>query len=194
MADDNLNMLAGRFYSDASHFASETHNFEVQRANHFEVVIDLKKLNLAGNGDDVFSDHLRMSTKSIGAPKVSAEQITLNHGNDKVKVASAPSFDDLTLTVYDTLGRDQIDLVQRWFNRVFNRETKLMGLVSDYKTNGTLYMYSPDCSLIRKWNLQGVWPKEFGLGSDFAYDSTEAQTVTITLSIDRYFEDTAIDS
>lgn len=181
-------LLAGRFYADASHFASATHNFEVQRANHFEVVLDLKDLKLAGDSDS-FADHLRMSTKSISAPKVAAESIELRHGNDRVKVASAPSFDDLTLTVYDTLGKDQIDLVQRWFNRVFNRETKLMGMVSDYKTNGTLYMYAPDCSVIRKWNLQGVWPKEFGLGTDFAFDSTEAQTVTITLSVDRYFED-----
>lgn len=190
MAEDAL--LAGRFYADASHFASESHNFEVQRANHFEVVIDLSALKIAGEQGNILSDHLRMSTKSISAPKVTAESIELRHGNDKVKVASAPSFEDLTLTVYDTLGRDQIDLVQRWFNRVFNRETKLMGMVSDYKTNGTLYMYSPDCSLIRKWNLQGVWPKEFGLGTDFAFDSTEAQTVTITLSVDRYFEDTAL--
>ena len=48
---DVTEMLAGKFYSDASHFASESGNFEVQRTNHFEVVLDLSgnALNVAGN-------------------------------------------------------------------------------------------------------------------------------------------------
>ncbi len=186
MADN----LAGKFYTDAAHFASETHNFEVQRTNHFEVVLDLGKLGLGNGQGDVLAEHVRLSVKSIGTPKVSAEPIPLKHGNDTVKVAAAPSYEDLTLTIYDTIGRDQIDLMQQWFNRVFDRGNKLMGLVSDYKTNGTLYMYSPDCSLIRKWDLQGVWPKGFGMGSEFSFDTAEAQTVTVDLSVDRYFEDT----
>ncbi len=189
---DVTDMLAGKFYADASHFASESGNFEVQRTNHFEVVLDLGKLGLSGGQGDVLSDHIRMSAKSIGTPKVSAEPIELKHGNDRVKVAAAPTFEDLTLTVYDTIGRDQIDVLQQWFGRIFNRESKLMGMVSDYKTNGTLYMYSPDCSLIRKWNLQGVWPKSFGMGSEFSFDSAEAQTITVELSVDRYFEDANI--
>lgn len=186
MADN----LAGKFYTDAAHFASESHNFEVQRTNQFEVVLDLGKLGLGGGQGDVLAEHVRLSVKSISSPKVNAEPIQLKHGNDTVKVAAAPSYEDLTLTIYDTIGRDQIDLMQQWFNRVFNRENKLMGLVSDYKTSGTLYMYSPDCSLIRKWDLQGVWPKSFGMGAEFSFDASEAQTVTVELSIDRYFEDT----
>ena len=181
MADKNLG-----FYLDASHFASESHNFEVQRANHFEVVIDLSKLGL--QGADILSDHIRMSTKSISAPKVNAEAIELKHGNDTVKVASAPSYSELSLTLYDTLGRDQLDVMQQWFDRVFDHKTKLMGLVSSYKTTATLYMYAPDCSIIRKWILQGVWPKSFGSATDFGYDSTEAQNVQVELSVDRYYE------
>lgn len=185
MADN----LAGQSYADASHFASESHNFEVQRLNHFEVVLDLGKLNLGDGQGEVLSEHLRLSVKTMAAPKVSADPIPLKHGNDTVKVAAAPSYEDLDLTVYDTIGRDQIQVIQTWFNRVFDRKTKLMGLVSNYKTSGTLYMYSPDCSLIRKWDLQGVWPKGFSL-QDFSFDSSgEAQTITINLSVDRYFED-----
>lgn len=180
----------GEMYGNASHFASDF-NYEVQRVNHFEVSIDLRPLNLADRlgGGEVIGEHLRLSTKSISAPKVTAEAIELRHGNDRVKVAAAPQFEDLTLVVYDTIGMDQIQLVQGWFDHVFNHNTRLMGVVSDYKTTGTLYMYAPDCSIIRKWNLFGIWPKEFGVENNFAYDSTDAQTVTMTLSVDRYYED-----
>ena len=184
-ADDKLK---GEFYADASHFANNP-NFEVQRTNHFEIVIDLGALNLTGEGGDAYADHIRMSTKAIQQPKVSSESIPLKHGNDTVKVAAAPQFEDLQVTVDDTLGRDQIDVLQRWFDKVFDHQTKLMGMVSAYKTNGVLYMYSPDCSVIRKWILQGVWPKDYGQASEFSFDSAEAQTITFTLSCDRYYEE-----
>lgn len=182
------NDFTGAFYGSAGHFA-ENGNFEVQRTNHFEVVIDLGKLNL--EGADALRDHIRLSTKSITAPKVSAEQLEIRHGNDVVKVAKAPTFDDLTLTVHDTIGKDQIDVMQKWFNRVFDRSSKLMGLVSSYKTVGTLYMYSPDCTIVRVWHLEGIWPKSFGQGSEFSFDGTgDGQTISLELSVDRYWEET----
>lgn len=187
MAD--VNMMKGEFYLDASHFATDS-NFEVQRTNHFEIVLDLKDLvDIKGEGGEAYSDHIRMSTKSIGAPKITAEAIELKHGNDTVKVASRPTYEDLQITVYDTLGRDQVTVLQSWFDMVFDHKSKLMGMVSKYKTNGTLYMYSPDCTVIRKWVLEGVWPKDFGQASEFSFDSTEAQTVQFTLSVDRYHEE-----
>ena len=177
--------FVGAAYVDASHFANQT-AFEVQRTNHFEVVLDLQPLGL----DDI-SDHIRLSTKSITVPKISAEQLELRHGNDIVKVAKAPSFEDITITVHDTIGKDQLDVIQQWFNRVFDRKSKLMGLVSSYKTTGTLYMYSPDCSVKRKWHLEGIWPKGFGQGSDFSFDGTgDGQTISLDLSVDRYWEET----
>lgn len=179
--------VAGAFYSDAGHFASQT-NFEVQRTNHFEVYLDLSTVLGSENGQDL-AEHIRLSTRQITAPKITSEAIPLKHGNDTVKVASAPTFEDLSITVYDTIGRDQVNVLQKWYNKVFDYNTRLMGLVSQYKTNGTLYMYSPDCALIRKWDLQGVWPRSFGMGTDFSYDSAEAMTVTLELSVDRYHEE-----
>ena len=177
--------IALKEYASAGHFASQT-NFEVQRTNHFEIVIDLT--TILQNGQDV-SEHLRLSTKDMSAPKISSEAIPLKHGNDTVKVAAAPSYDDLSITVYDTIGRDQVNVLQSWYNKVFNWDSKLMGLVKDYKTSAVLYMYSPDASKIRKWILEGVWPKSFGMGNSFDFDSANAQTVTLELSVDRYHEE-----
>lgn len=173
-------------YDGASHFATNP-NFEVQRTNHFEVVLNLTPV-LSSQGDTI-SEHLRLSLKSISAPKVTSEQITLKHGNDTVKVASAPAYEDLTLTVHDTIGLDQVNALQTWYNRVFDWNSKLMGMVSDYKTSGILYMYSPDGSIKRQWILEGVWPKSYSQGSEFSYDSTESQTVSLELSVDRYHEE-----
>lgn len=175
-------------YGEASHFANNQ-SFEVQRTNHFEIVLDLSSVFKDGSvGFDV-ADHIRLSTKSVTAPKVTSEAIPLKHGNDTVKVAAAPTYDDMTITVYDTIGKDQVNTLQSWYNKVFNYNTKLMGLVSDYKANGVLYMYSPDCSTARKWIVEGVWPRSFGMGTEFSFDSAEAMTVTLELSVDRYHEE-----
>lgn len=172
-------------YDGAGHFASDL-AFEVQRTNHFEIVLNLDEA-LPDVSDDI-ATHIRLSTKEISAPKVTSEAIQLKHGNETIKVASAPTFGDLTLTVYDTIGKDQVNLLQSWFDKVFDHDSKLMGNVRNYKVTGTLYMYSPDCKVIRKWNLFGVWPREFGPASSFSYDSAEAQTITLELSVDRYYE------
>ena len=175
-----------RGYDGAGHFATNP-NFDVQRANHFEVVLNLN--NILDSQGDTVAEHIRLSVKSVNAPKVTSEQITLKHGNDTVKVAAAPSYEDLSIQVHDTLGLDQIDAIQSWYNKVFDWNTKLMGMVSDYKTSGILYMYSPDGSVKRQWVLEGVWPKSYGNGTDFSYESTEAQSVTLELSVDRYHEE-----
>lgn len=179
--------LIGAQYSHAEHFANNE-SFEVQRTNHFEVVLDLGALDLPAN----YAEHIRLSIKSIGAPQVSVEQLELRHGNDVVKVAKSPTYNDLQITVHDTIGQDQIDVLQTWFDRIFSRKSRLMGLVKNYKTTGTLYMYSPDCSIIRKWHLEGIWPKNYGMGSDFTFDGTgDGQTVNFELSVDRYWEERA---
>lgn len=169
-------------YGGASHFANN-YNFEVQRTNHFEIVINLDDLGLST------SEHLRMSTLSVSAPQVSADAIELNHGNETIKVAAKPKFNDLTITVYDTLGVDQLGVLQEWFNRVFNYETKLMGNVKDYKAEAVLYMYSPKSEVIRKWRLFGVWPKSFNQTNDFSFESQEAQNVQFELAVDRFWEE-----
>ena len=157
--------------------------------------IDLSRLNLNEGSPDSLdgadpAEHLRLSTKSFTQPKVSSEAIELRHGNDVVKVAKSPSFENLTLTVHDTLGLDQIKVCQAWFNKVFNRSTKLMGRVSDYKTDGILYMYSPDGKTVRKWIIQGVWPLTYGQGSEFSFEGNgDGQTITMDLSVDRYWEE-----
>lgn len=174
-----------RGYDGASHFANNS-NFEVQRTNHFEVVLNLA--DILGDGATI-AEHIRLSVISISAPKVSSEAIELKHGNDTVKVAAAPKYEELTLNIHDTLGLDQLQAVQTWYNRVFDWNTKLMGMVKDYKTSGVLYMYSPDGSIVRSWILEGVWPSSFGSDSEFSYENSDGQKISITLSVDRYHEE-----
>lgn len=182
---DTISQDPTKGYAGAGHFASKL-AYEVQRTNHFEVVLDLPEDLLDGNAQE----HLRLSTKSISAPKIAAESIPLKHGNETVKVAAAPTYDDLNLTVYDTLGTDQIALLQSWFGKVFDPETRLMGNVKTYKCAGTLYMYSPDAKVMRTWSLFGVWPKSFAASNDFSFDGASDQNITVELSVDRYVETT----
>ena len=47
--------VAGKQYTGAGHFATNT-QFEVQRTNHFEIVLDLSKVL---ENSDVVSEHIR---------------------------------------------------------------------------------------------------------------------------------------
>lgn len=169
-------------YSGASHFANNV-NFEVQRQNHWEIEIFLDSLGI-GAGKD-YNKHIRLSCTQAGIPSISVQAQDLKHGNETIKVAGSPSYETSEIQVYDTIGLDMQGLLQEWFDRIFNPDTHLMGLVSSYKANANLYLYSPDATVIRTWTLYGVFPTNLRFGQLSADSAGQVVTITATLSVDR---------
>ena len=174
-------------YSGASHFADNV-NFEVQRQGHFEIDIDLSTLRPPlGNGDD-YQKHIRLSCTEAKIPELSVASVDLRHGNEKIKVAGSPDFKDISIKVYDTIGMDMVGLLQEWFHRIFNPVTHTMGLVTTYKTSARLYLYSPDATVIRKWEVFGVFPTNLSFG-ELSYDNSGSViTISIDLAVDKALE------
>ena len=169
-------------YSGADHFKDNV-NYEVQRSNHFEISIDLKRLNLGPA--DIYSEHIRLCCTSSSIPTISVEAVDLRHGNEVIHVAGAPKFAGSTIKVYDTIGSNMANMLQLWFWRIFNPETHQMGLVTSYKTNAQLYLYAPDSSVIRKWELMGVFPTSLNFGDMSSDGNGGAMQITMELSVDR---------
>ena len=169
-------------YAGADHFANNA-NYEVQRTNHFEISIDLDHLNL-GRSEE-YAKHIRLCCTKAGIPTLSIDPVDLKHGNEVVHVAGSPKFDNSSIQVYDTIGSDMSYMLQAWFWRIFNPETHLMGLVSSYKTTAQLYLYSPDASVIRKWELYGVFPTQLQFGDMSSDGNGGVQTISMNLSVDR---------
>lgn len=170
-------------YAGASHFANDA-NYEVQRANHFEIVIDLAAI---GFGEE-YQEAIRLCCVDAPIPQISIQAQQLKHGNETVNVAGSPSWGSVNIKIYDVIGKDMAGLLQEWFYKVFDPETHTMGLAVNYKTTATIYMCSPDCSVNRTWTLYGVFPTRLDFGSGNAEQQGSVITVSMELSVDKAIE------
>ena len=180
MEDDYLT------YSGASHFADDA-NFEVQRSNHFEIQIDLDAI-FPDNAGRQYAKYIRLCCTSAPIPRIQVNPQVLRHGNEYVNVAGSPTFNNITISVYDTIGADMADILQKWFWKVFNPNTHTMGLVTSYKTTATIFQYSPDASVIRAWTVYGVFPTSLDFGNYSNDGQGQPVTVSMELAVDRSVE------
>jgi len=157
-------------YERASHFATDV-NYEIQRTNHFEVIIpDL--------------NYIHLLVEDVKIPSININTIDLKQGNDTVKVASDPSFDSGDLVIKDAIGVDAERELEQWFHMVYDPHTGEMGLAADYKKTVRLVQWSPDHSVRRAWKCYGVFPTTFDPGG-LSNTSPDKKTLSMTLSVDR---------
>ena len=155
------------------HLASQ--GFEVQRTNNFEIQIDnvtkVRPLILA-----VVSGFL---------PNESNEVISLNYGNTTITVAGKANANGSgSLVVRDLVQEDIEQVIDEWRKTVYNKETDAIGFAADYKKPAYVTQYAPDGTLLRVWNLEGVWPSAVDYGQ-VSYESPGVKTINITLQYDK---------
>lgn len=157
----------------ASHLASA--GFEVQRTNNFEIQID--------NVSKVRS--LILAVVSGFLPNESNEVISLNYGNTTITVAGKANANGSgTLVVRDLIQEDTEAVIDEWRKTVYNKETDAIGFAADYKKTAYVTQYAPDGTLLRVWNLEGVWPSAVDYGQ-ISYESPGVKTISITLQYDK---------
>ena len=171
-------------YQGASHFATDS-NYEVQRANHFEILINLDQLEPKLNNVDTYQKHIRLCCTQASIPNIRINPTALRHGNEYVNVAGSPTYENTRISVYDTIGSNMANLLQEWYWRVFNPNTHHMGLVKSYKCTASLFLYSPDCSSIREWKLEGVFPTSLTFGELSAEQQGTPMSIQMELAVDR---------
>ena len=153
---------------------SANKNYEVQRNNHFELVIN-----------DLSND-ITLMVDSTTLSNITINPIELGFGNSKVKVAGDATFEDVTIVVKDAIVADIEGQLYDWFKKVYDPETDKVGWAADYKKPGRLYMYAPDGSIARSWKLQGMFPTSFE-GGEFTYDGADKRVINMTLSVDKAY-------
>lgn len=157
----------------ASHLASS--GFEVQRTNNFEIQIEnVSKVR-----------PLILAVVSGFLPNESNEVISLNYGNTQITVAGAARPNNSgSLVVRDLVQEDIEKVIDDWRATVYNKETDAIGFAADYKKPAYVTQYAPDGTLLRVWNLEGVWPSAVDYGQ-ISYDSPGVKTISITLQYDK---------
>ena len=157
----------------ASHLASE--GYEVQRTNNFEIQIDnVTKVR-----------PLILAIASGFLPNESNEVIALNYGNNTITVAGKANANGSgSLVVRDLIQEDMEKVIDQWRSTVYNKETDGIGFAADYKKPAYVTQYAPDGTILRVWNLEGVWPSAVDYGQ-VSYDSPGVKTINITLQYDK---------
>ena len=153
---------------------SNTRTYEVQRTNHFEVIIE-------GMGDD-----FTLCVESCPLPTISNDPVELAYGNSKVKVAGQATFEDVEIVVKDAIGADMEAKLWAWRTQVYDPETDKIGWAADYKRNGRIHQFAPDGTHVRTWRIIGAWPTNMNPG-EMNYDGSDKKTISMTIAIDKAY-------
>lgn len=178
------------------HLADNPTLYEPARSNNFEFIItDIDDLLYAGtdiasadneknhitNGQEV----LRVAVLSSTVPHFSIDKIEVKRGNNTIKYAGVPKFDDGTLVLNDYIGARIKDVLLAWQALAYDVITEKVSRATKYKKDCTLVEYSPDYEeVIRTWTLKGCWISALSEEA-FSNESNDKRTVSATIVYDK---------
>lgn len=103
-------------------------NFVPLTTNNFEVRV----YNMDGSAPTEFSDMLTMSTDEVGAIEESEDIITVHYGNGLIKFPAKVDFSNVNWNLNCYCEPNTLENLRAWRREVFDPETELMGLPSQY--------------------------------------------------------------
>lgn len=158
---------------NANHL-STNRTYEVQRTNHFEVMIpDL-------------GEEFTLSVSRCSLPEMTINAIEVAHGNSKVKVAGGVDMGEGSLDVRDSILPDIEKKLQDWQHKAYNPKTGKMGWVDEYKRDCSVIQYAPDGTYLRTWKMEGCWITGFTPG-DMDYENPDKKMISLTLAYDNCY-------
>lgn len=175
----------------ANHMVDRNDLFEPQRNNNFEIQLHLDGVR-SPNGTPLIetpgSDHypgqsIMLSVATFDAPTINIGVIEVPYGNNQIKYAGKPSYENSRVVVNDFIGLDIERILSNWHDCVFDPDSQKIGRAANYKASAHLVEYSPDGELYRMWMLHGVWPGTLNLGS-FDQQGGSVRQVTLDLIYD----------
>jgi hypothetical protein len=162
-------------------------DYEPQRTNNFEVqIIGINSLVSADQGVSMpsnSSDCISLSVATFKAPSVSINPIEIPYGNNRIKYAGKPEFEDSDLVVNDYIGLSVERIVMAWSALVYNSKSQAIGRASKYKKTAYLIEFAPDGTQARQWQLNGCWPSKVELG-EYNQEGGAVRQITATITYD----------
>ena len=162
-------------------------DWEPQRTNNFEVVFpnldDLVTVHTNSQITNSASDLLTLSVKSVSYPSTEIGKLQVSYGNNSINFAGKPSYTDVTIVVNDFIGIQTEKIIMAWSRLVYDPNTQLVGMASNYKRSGYLYEYSPDGTRVRTVKLFGAFPGNVSPG-DFSNDDNSIREISCTFYVD----------
>ena len=180
----------------AAHISANPSMYEAARSSFFTLTIDgLENLSRAAYGgkDEVIAGEgytaqssLTLSVTEAAVPHFSLGQLEYRRGNEVVKFAGLPTFDENEIKLDDILGLETKNILMAWQGLAYNIETRKGGRMADYKKEAVLCEYTQDYELIRSWTLYGCWISKISEDNfNKASGNDDKRTLSVTLQYDR---------
>ena len=174
------------------YLADNPQYYEIQRSNNFMFYISglSKSLGIEENeyADNNSDEVIKLSVNGTFIPHFKQQAISVKRGNNTMKFAGVPEFDDGELKLDDFIGAGTKDVLLAWQRKAYNVQTEKVGLAKDYKRDAYLLEYTPDYQLVRTWVIRGCWIG--GLSEDgYSHDSNEKHQITATIYYDKAYPD-----
>lgn len=183
---------------NTTHISSHLADYEAARSSFFTLIVDGLDNLLNPNFDEdpdgaVSTDYLDQNTSEnsfrLNVTKCSVPQFELGtdqyrRGNDVVKFATVPTWNDGTVEVDDVVGLDTKSILTAWLYLAYNPHTRAGGRMVNYKKKATLCEYTQDYKLIRYWDVEGLFVTKI-TEAEFDRENDGKRKLSATLVFDR---------
>lgn len=171
-------------------FMVKNENWEPQRINNFELVIEGLNEIILANGETFkcgdAGDRIMLSVQNFTAPSLEIARITTQYANNSVKWAGKPEFPDSSVTVNDYIGVQVERILSAWFRAAYDFDSEKIGLAKNYKKTAHLIEYDPQGGQPRIWKMEGCWLANFNLG-EWNQDGNQQRQIQATFVYDRVY-------
>lgn len=201
MAQKDYDIVLNKAFDNTlntAHISSNLENYEVARTGFFTMMPSDKNdpvLQLiadkikeyasdANYTTDMIQEALKLNVVKAKIPHFSIEPLSYRRGNEVVKFAGVPTFDEGSITVDDIVGLDTKSMLEAWLELAYDLNTRTGGRMYEYKMDWDLTEYTQDFRPIRTWSLVGCFIS--GLTEDdFDKGSDGARQISATIQYDR---------
>ena len=142
--------------------------------------------NLGGGAD---SQPLSMQATQVNRPKLTFEKVALHRYNSVAQVAGKHSWESLTLTLEDDVTGTASTAVQQqlqkqqWLIGAEGQWLASAGEGSLYKFVTYIDLLDGNDQVVEKWTVEGCFIESADYG-ELSYDSSEAVTISLSISFD----------
>ena len=125
----------------------------IWKTSNFEIRI----YNMDGSSPTEFSDLLTLSTAEVGSISEEQGTIEVHYGNGVIKFPSKVTFSDVTWTLNCFCEPNVLESLREWRKQIYNSETELMGLPSQYMRNVYFLRYDGQGNIRDAIRCPGTW-------------------------------------
>ena len=125
-----------------------------------------------------------MLLKKAARPKISFDDVTLDHINIQRKLKGKGKWEDVSVTLYDPIVPSGAQAVMEWVRLSHESVTGRAGYAEFYKKDVKINMLGPVGDIVEEWTMKGCYIKEADFGEVDWTSQADVAEITMSLRYD----------